>query len=130
MLFGLLVGLVIIGRNNIFITILLCFYGIEIFFEARKVIFKRKEYRLNHMLCKVSYEFLEEVHKIRYEIYLSSDTAKAEEYSEIIDDVSNAVLTICEVLLKEEISTQKEQKEIQDIASKTKKLMKNIQPFI
>ena len=45
MLFGLLVTIVAMGRNNIFITILLCIYGIEIFFGIKNAISMINSYR-------------------------------------------------------------------------------------
>ena len=127
-LLGCLIRCVINGQNNLFITIALCLYGLEIFLKIKKIFSKKDEYKNMCNQYQKMFENLKYIHKVRYGLYFSGDTEALQEVTQNFNECANDQLEIGKELLENPNFNQKEKDEIQKIIDQTKQLIENIQP--
>jgi len=127
-LFGILIICVINGINNIFITIALCFYGVEIFSDIRKAISNKNKYRNMYKKYLEMFENLKYIHKEKYRLYLSGDIEQINQITSDFNECVNEQLAVGKMFLESPNFNQEEKKSIQEIINQTRELRENIRP--
>ena len=120
----------LLGKADIIVIIALGInYTLILFNFVLDLFLKLKQYEA-HKIYKDGFEYLKDVHKARYKLYLQAgDKEKIEAYSKEIERYGNILLSIGQERLEDQKLSNKIHKEVNGIVDETKKLMTTIQAF-
>lgn len=123
---AILIVTLLLGADNIVTRLVLILNFINIIYNLGLYMFRRISYK-NRLKCYIElYGCLLDAHRMRYRCYLNANTEEAEQYSELVEECADTLLSTGEKVIDDVRAKEKERQLVQDLMDKTKRMMTTI----